>query len=155
MIMKFIFSMILSFMPGVINMFWLPKGIETEWYTNLDKLPFTPDIFGFSIMWSVIHILMGVALFLIIKEPEETDNKNMAVGLFLLNIVLSSVWPFILFQYHIIIASTVIAFGLVAVAYFMQKSIARENKISGSIVWIYIIWLIFSLYLNLGLLILN
>ncbi|MBN1324981.1 MAG: tryptophan-rich sensory protein [Alphaproteobacteria bacterium] len=155
MIMKFLFSMVLSFMPGIINLFWLPKGIESEWYTNLDKFPFTPAIFGFGFMWAVIHIFLGIGLFIIIKGHEETDNKNKAVGLFLTNIILSSVWPFVLFQYHIIIGSTIIAFALVTMAYFMQKSFAQESKLAGNIVWVYILWLIFSLYLNIGLLILN
>lgn len=147
--------MVLSFMPGIINLFWLPTGVETEWYTNLLKFPFTPGINWFGIIWSVVHILLGVGLFMVLKKEEETKNSTKAIGLFLTNIILSAAWPFILFKYNIIILSTIDAVALIILAILMQKSFAKENKYSGYIVYIYILWLMFSLYMNLGLLILN
>ncbi|HNY25369.1 MAG TPA: tryptophan-rich sensory protein [Alphaproteobacteria bacterium] len=154
-VMKFIFSMILSFMPGLVNLFWLPSGVGTEWYASLAKFPFTPEIHVFSFLWAAVHVLLGIGLFLVIKGDEETDNINKAVGLFLTDIVVSASWPFILFKYQIIPLSTISAVALLLIAIFMQKTFTKENKIAGNIVLIYIIWLSFSLYLNLGLLILN
>jgi tryptophan-rich sensory protein len=142
-------------MPGIINMFWLPQGIATDWYINLSQFPFNPNIYVFAIMWSAVHVLLGIGLYLVFKKREETPNTNKALSLFLTDVVLSAVWPFILFKQHIIGFSTVVSVGLIIIAYFMQKSFARENKYAGYIVWLYIIWLIFALYLNLGLLLLN
>lgn len=147
--------MCLSFMPGVINLFWLPDGVNSPWYQGLEKFPFTPGLFVFGLVWSIVHIAIGVALYLIMKGPEETDNQNKAVGLFLATIVLSASWPFILFVQHLPLFSTLDTLLILVLAIMTQRRFAAENKTAGRIMWIFVIWSVCGLYLNLGLWLLN
>ncbi len=155
MFMRFLLAVLLSFMPGVINLFWLPNGMVSEWYINLAKFPFTPNIYIFGILWSVIHLVLGAGLYLLIKSREEKEHINKALGLFLTNIVLSAIWPFLLFKYHLITISMLDSLLILIIACVMQKFFARENKYAGYIAWLYIVWLMFALYMHIGIFILN
>ena len=155
MIMQLVFSVIMSFIPGIISLYWMPKGMQSDWYSGLAKFPFTPDLYTFDLLWFIFNILLGIGLFFVISGIKETKNTNTAVGLFLVHIVLNSLWTFLLFEKHMMGLSVLIGISVLVVLFFMQKSFTKENKYSGYMVWAYMALVVYSIYLTFGFFILN
>lgn len=153
---KLIFSLFLSFFPGIIGMFWLPTGGIDPWYNTLIKTPLTPSInIIFLICLPIIYILLGVAFYMLIKPKYTKRSIDTAVTLFGINMFLSALWNFVFFKLHLVVAAAIIILALFTIAFMMQRKFALENKYAGYLVIPYILWLVFAFYLNGGLIFLN
>jgi tryptophan-rich sensory protein len=64
-----------------------------EWYTELAKPPWTPPGWVFGPVWTVLYTLMATAGWMIWRE----GRSRIAVLLFLLQLALNAVWPWIFF----------------------------------------------------------
>ena len=84
-------TLILGFLSGLIS------G-ATAGYTNYTRPALTPPDIVFSIVWPVLYFMMGTSLYIAIKNAE--DNKTLCwfVGLYVFQLVLNLVWPFIFFS---------------------------------------------------------
>ncbi|MBN1324980.1 MAG: tryptophan-rich sensory protein [Alphaproteobacteria bacterium] len=153
---KLIFSLFLSFFPGIIGMFWLPTGGLDPWYNALVKTPLTPGVnIIFLICLPIIYILLGTAFYLVIKPKYTKRSIDSAVTLFGINMFLSALWNFVFFKLHLVITSAVIILALFTIAFMMQRKFSLENKYAGYLVLPYTLFLIFAFYLNGGLVLLN
>ncbi|MBN1324982.1 MAG: tryptophan-rich sensory protein [Alphaproteobacteria bacterium] len=153
--LKLLSAILLSFIPGIFGALWTPGGGIDGWYNTLVKTPLTPDGWVFGVVWPILYLLLGIALYLAIRNKQKNKIINPGTILFLIHIFLNGLWSFVFFGQHLIILGAINILVLIFVACMMQKKFAAENKYAGLLIWPYILWLMFALYLNIGIYLLN
>ncbi|MCC8166771.1 MAG: tryptophan-rich sensory protein [Planctomycetes bacterium] len=117
-----------------------------EWYPTLNKPSLTPPSIVFPIAWNTLYILMGISVGLVILSRHR--DKRLAITLFVVQLLLTFVWCLVFFTMWNSAGGLIVILGLLAVilAYTM---IARHINLWSAILFIpYILWVIFTTYLN-------
>ena len=89
MIVRLIIFLALNFGALALGGFFTSKGVPSEWYIELNKAPWTPPGWVFGAAWSFIMVCFGV--YMAYLWPA-TDNKNLLLGLFILQLILNIGW---------------------------------------------------------------
>ena len=156
--LKFIFAMFLSFLPGIAGLLVAPvEGGDNLWYNTLNVSLLTPAGWVFSVVWSVLYFLLGLALFLVMKKnnSKKQYNKTFAYIFFVINMIFNVLWTYSFFGAHLIETALVILIVLIVNAIFMARAFYRINQAAFWLVVPYILWLFFAFYLNGMILYLN
>lgn len=93
---KLFLSIFVCLAAGMLGSLATASSVET-WYPTLAKPGFTPPAWVFGPVWTVLYLLMGIALFRIIRKPWFNKPVQVAAGLFMLQLVLNVIWSFIFF----------------------------------------------------------
>ena len=145
-----------SFWPYVIFIFLalLTGGLATlvsldgiKAYRFLPQSPLTPPPVVFSLVWSLLYILMGVSAALIYVAPPRgiKDQHLLYGGTLLLNFL----WPVLFFALGLRLAALVVLLMMLA---FAVGTVVRYRPVSRTAAWLqvpYVLWLCFAFYLNL------
>ena len=68
----------------------------TTWFPTLNKPFFNPPSWLFGPVWTILYILMGVALWFVWKAPQTQERKN-GIIIFAVQLVLNFLWSFLFF----------------------------------------------------------
>ncbi|MBE6156087.1 MAG: tryptophan-rich sensory protein [Firmicutes bacterium] len=120
-------------------------------YELIIKPPYSPPAIIFPIVWSILYLLMGISLYIIIKN----NNNATSIRVFITQLVTNLIWPFIFFNFKLYYLA---AFWLLLLIYFVINMIVNFysiKKIASYLQISYFLWLLFALYLNLGVALLN
>jgi len=151
----FVFAIIVSFIPGFIGIFFTPHGASNIWYNALSKSVLTPAGWVFSVAWTILYILLGIALYLVIRNDNKRINKSGAYWLFFWQMVLNALWSYVFFGAHMPALALLVLVFLIVVSIYMARAFRLINKTAYYLVWPYIIWMCFATYLNTTIMILN
>ena len=150
-LLKFIFAMFLSFLPGIIGVIFTPVSTgENLWYNTLENSLFTPAGWVFSAVWMILYLLIGIALFIIMQTPKSKKyhSKTGAYIFFATNIILNTLWSIVFFGTQSPTAALLILMALIIVSIFMAREFFRINTAAFWCVLPYVLWLMFAFYLN-------
>ncbi len=150
-ILKFLFAMFLSFLPGILGLLVTPISSGTNaWYASLNNSSLTPDGWVFSAVWTVLYFLIGMALFLVMQQTNTNNryDKTTAYILFTINIIFNLLWSLAFFGAELPEVALVILAALIVTAIFMARAFFRISHISFWLTVPYILWLMFAFYLN-------
>ncbi|MES2437970.1 MAG: TspO/MBR family protein [Verrucomicrobiota bacterium] len=116
-----------------------------EWYQELIKPPGTPPPWVFGPVWSVLYLMMGVALGRLIHR-----RAKQAAWVFGMQFVMNLVWTPVFFGMHEIAAALAVIcaiwFGV-----FSTILLARKvDRISAGLLVPYLAWVSYATYLNAG-----
>lgn len=148
-VLEFILAMALSFVPGIVGVLFSPNGASDLWYNALSKSALTPDGWVFTVMWSLLYALLGVALFLVVRNAKTRQAKAPAYSLFLTQMTLNALWSYFFFGLHMTRAALIALVVLIIVSLYMTRVFRSFSRVAGYLVWPYILWLIFAMYLNI------
>ena len=151
----FIFAVIVSFIPGIIGVLFTPHGDSNVWYNALAKSALTPDGWVFSVAWTILYLLLGIALFLIIDNKKTRIDKSSAYWLFFAQMALNALWSYVFFGAHMAALALLVLVMLIVVSIYMARAFRPISKAAAYLVWPYIIWMCFATYLNATIMILN
>lgn len=143
----FIWAMIISFLPGIVGMMFSPNGMSDMWYNALNKSVLTPGGWVFAVVWPILYFLLGIALYLIFIDKTKYSKTN-AYWLFVVNIVFNALWSYLFFGLNMIGISLLVLIALIGFTIWMMRTFKQISKASYWLIWPYLIWLIFALYLN-------
>lgn len=141
-LLKLIFCIFIPIFTGVLSSFLNENLIEI--YTLLLLPRFTPPNFVFPIVWTFLYMFLGIGLYLIL----ENRNNGKALTLFIVQLFINFLWPFIFFKYNLILLALLLHMLLLIVVIFMAINFFKINKLSGILQFPYLIWLFFAGYLN-------
>ena len=124
------------------------------WYHMLNKPPVTPPPAYFPAAWTILYILMVFAFLIILLKPEK-KIKLIAINLFFAQLFFNLIWTYLFFEiksieFALIDAGILLLFVILTTVYFFKIS-----RLAGLLMIPYILQVIFALYLNLGIKILN
>ncbi|MBQ7055866.1 MAG: tryptophan-rich sensory protein [Alphaproteobacteria bacterium] len=150
----FVLALVISFLPGIFGVFFTPHGANDVWFNALNKSVLTPDGWVFSVAWSILYLLLGIALFLIIKNKTR-KSKAIAYWAFVVQMALNALWSYLFFGLHFVGAALLCLIALIAVTIWMMAVFKPISKGAYYLSWPYLVWLCFALYLNGTVLFLN
>jgi translocator protein len=151
--MKLVYSLLITIGVGAIAGFATASNINA-WYAKLSKPSFNPPNWIFGPVWTVLYILMGIALFLVWKQPA-SDKKSKALGFFFLQLFLNFCWSFIFFYFHRIglaLIDICLLWIFIIVTIFLFSGFSKPAS------WLlvpYICWVSFATILNAAIFKLN
>ena len=67
-------------------------------YNTMDKPFLSPNKIVFPIVWSVLYILMGISLYIV--SESKYLNKDKSYLLYILQLLVNSVWPLFFFKFR-------------------------------------------------------
>jgi len=118
-----------------------------EWYQALEKPALNPPSWVFAPVWTLLYILMGIAVWLIWKK----EGFSLPVYVFIAQLVLNALWSYLFFGAN----NLALAFGEIVVLWFMilwtQILFWKYVPAAGAMILPYQLWVSFALYLNLAL----
>lgn len=157
---KLIISLIIPQLAGGIGSFFTIGSVK-DWYPVLVKPALNPPSWVFGPVWTTLFALMGIAAFLVWQkldsgsEARMTKMVKIALGIFLGQLALNTLWSIIFFGLHSPGGALIeIIFLWLAIL----ATIVAFAKISKPAAWLlapYILWVSFAMYLNYSIWILN
>lgn len=115
-------------------------------YQNLTKPPFSPPGIVFPIAWTILYIIMGYSF-----NKQNEQNKT----IYYTQLIVNGLWSIIFFIFKWYLFSSIWIVLLIILVIIMIYKFYNENKLSGLINLPYLIWLLFALYLSIGVYLLN
>jgi benzodiazapine receptor len=151
--MKLLYALVTTLGVGSI------AGIATassigNWYEHIAKPTFNPPNWLFAPVWTVLYIMMGIALFLIWKQTPSPE-KSKALTVFAIQLFLNFIWSFIFFNFHQIGLALI---DIILLWIFIVISIYKFrlfNKTACYLMVPYLIWVSFATVLNAAIFRLN
>ncbi len=144
-IWPYVVFIFLSLLTGGLATLVSMNGVKA--YRYLPQSSLTPPPVVFSLVWSVLYILMGVSAALIYTAPPRglKDQHLLYGGTLLLNFL----WPVLFFALELRLAALVVLLVMLALAI---GTVIRYRPVSKPAAWLqlpYTLWLCFAFYLNL------
>ena len=126
----------------------------SEWYENLAKPAYNPPGWLFSPVWTVLYLLMVVALVIFVAR---TEGRVRWIGLavYAVNIVANLLWTPLFFRWHLIGLAFLDCLFVAATTWFVIAWFWRATRLGSSLLIPYALWTSFASVLNLHLWILN
>ena len=151
-IWKLIISILIPFLASAIGGFFTSTSVLT-WYVDLIKPSFNPPSWVFGPIWTILYLLMGIALYLF--WIDKSKNKKPAFIAFGAQIFLNAFWSVLFFgiqkPFYAFIDIIVLWISiLITIIYFY-----RTKKMSAYLLIPYILWVSFAAVLNFSIYILN
>ena len=144
-IWKFVLSILISFLAGGIGSIFTTPAIR-DWYPTLVKPSFNPPNWLFGPAWTLLYLLMGIALYLVWTSVKE--NKKSAYIFFFTQLFLNALWSIIFFGAH---QTGWAFFEIVLLWLAILAAIFAFYRISKPAAYLlipYILWVTFAAILN-------
>lgn len=142
-------AIVIAYIPGAIG-----NLVNTSlWYDQLDKPPLQPPGWTFGVVWTILYIATGVALYFIWRS--DVANKTPAYVLFGIHMVLNAAWSLVFFGLEIPWLGFAVIIALLAVIMVSITNFRRYSKWASWLFVPYAAWVAFATYLNGGVAILN
>ncbi len=123
---------------------WLANsGYGNAWFDALDKPFFMPPGWVFGFAWTLLYVLLGLALALIFAEPP-SGRRRKALILFFAQLVLNYAWSPIFFAAHAIQPALIVIVVMTALAAMAAGEFWRIRPLAGALMLPYLAWLCFA-----------
>jgi tryptophan-rich sensory protein len=123
-------------------------GSSSSWYEGLERAPWNPPSWVFGPAWTVLYLLMAVAAWLVAREGLDRPEVQVAITLYLVQLVLNLGWSWIFFGWRrpgwALVEILVLLVAIVATA-------VAFHGISPLAAWLlapYVAWVAFAASLN-------
>lgn len=140
----------LGFLSGRIS----NSGYGNPWFDALTKPDWIPPGWVFGAVWSVLYILMGLALAQIMNA-RGARGQGAAVGLFAAQLVLNLAWSPTFFAAHKVTLALILILVILALAAATTFAFFRIRRPAAWMMLPYLVWLCFATVLNYQVMALN
>lgn len=131
-----------------------PSGSENPWYRGLAKPALNPPDWLFPVAWSVLYVLIGLALAMIINA-RRARGRGLAIALFAGQFAVNLVWTPTFFAAHRVGLALVLIGVMLALAIAATHAFARVRRLAAWLMVPYLVWVTFAGVLNWRILQLN
>lgn len=146
--------LVVGFLSSSISMFLLKTDVG-EFYESLIKPSFAPPASVFGIVWPILFVLMGISYYLISKNDKKDPKVNDALFYYNLQLALNFVWSILFFGLDLRFTAIFNIVILIAVLIVMIVKFYKIDKKAALLNVPYLIWLIFAMFLNYFIWIIN
>jgi benzodiazapine receptor len=136
----FLGFLFLNFLGLAIGSLWTDSGVTSQWYSELNKAPWTPPgwVFGFS--WTTIMICLSIWNSIAWKNKDKDIQT-----LYYFSWVLNVLWNPIFFLYNNLVLSSFVILILTVLIGFLL----HDTRLKGG--WSYVLLIPYFLWLNIAL----
>jgi translocator protein len=148
--LQLIGSVLLCQAAGLLGALFTSPAIST-WYATLQKPSFSPPNWVFAPVWTILYLMMGIALFLVWRKGVQQKSVQIALGLFGAQLILNVLWSLVFFGLRAPFAGfveiVILWFAILATFW----TFINISFISGLLLLPYLLWVSFALILNFSL----
>ncbi|MBE5732081.1 MAG: tryptophan-rich sensory protein [Clostridiales bacterium] len=141
-------TIVLGFLAGVLS------G-ATGGYTSYTRPALTPPDIVFSIVWPILYFMMGTSAFIALYNAKDKKTLYTFGALYVIQLALNLIWPFIFFTLDAFTFSAIVNCVLTGSVLALTILAFSINKVSGLMLIPYFLWLLFAIYLNISIAVLN
>ena len=124
-------------------------------YAMLNKAPLSPPGSVFGPVWIVLYLLMGIAIFLVLRTNTDDQLKRSALGLFVIQLLLNFLWSILFFGGSSFWLAAIIILLLDAAVIACIVWFRKISNLAAGLMVPYLIWILFSTYLNIAFAVIN
>ena len=132
----------------------VPNGSHSRWYAALAKPAMTPPDWLFPVAWTVIYILLGLALAMIINA-RGSRLRALAFVLFGAQMIANLIWTPLFFGAHQVTWAMATLGALFVLALLTTLQFGRIRSGAAWLLVPYLAWLCFAGWLNFRIMQLN
>lgn len=122
------------------------NGSSSEWYSKLNKAPWTPEGWVFGVAWFSLMTCFSIYMALLVSKFDMLDVK--LIKLYVIQWVLNVSWNYIFFNKHLTVLGLVIIVALwLLIGYFTFKYL-NQMKYATAFILPYLIWMTIATSLN-------
>lgn len=124
-------------------------------YNAMQKPPLSPPGMVFSIAWTILYLLMGIASAIVYTNENKVQERNLGLTLHFIQLILNFFWSIIFFNLGNYVFALI---WLILLWLAVLAMISAYKKVSQTAYILnipYICWLTFAAYLNLAVAIMN
>lgn len=119
------------------------SGYGNPWFDALIKPGFMPPGWAFGVAWTILYILLGLALAMIL-HARGARGRRLAVSIFAAQLLLNFAWSPIFFAIHQVVLALAVLLAMLALAGLAALLFARIRVAAAWLMMPYIAWLIFA-----------
>jgi len=153
-IVLLVLSILVCQVAGFIGSIFTIPSIPT-WYKNLKKPSFAPPNRIFGPVWITLYTIMGISLYLIMREGLGNPQVQLGMGIFGIQLVLNVLWSFVFFGKKSLLGGLVAIVVLWVAILLTIISFLNVSQLAGLLLVPYILWSSFAAILNYSILKLN
>lgn len=127
---------------------WITTGSLTDWYVGLQKPSWNPPNAVFGPVWSFLYLLIGIALWRIVRMGWDTPGVQVAVIWFVVQLVLNLGWSLIFFGLRAPGLALIEILVLLATVLITTRRFYVLEPAAGWLMVPYILWSAFATVLN-------
>jgi tryptophan-rich sensory protein len=123
------------------------SGYGNPWFDAIEKPALMPPGWMFGAAWTILYILLGLALALIL-HAKGARGRGVALGFFAAQLALNYAWSPLFFGAHEVGAAFVLIIVIIALSAVAALLFARIRRPAGLLMLPYLAWLFFAAYLT-------
>ena len=123
------------------------SGANNVWFMGLEKPSLYPPPATFGIVWTVLYLLMGVALAMVVTA-RGAAGRGIAIAAFVVQYLLNLAWSPVFFGMHLLLPALYL---LVAIDLAVLVTVWLFWKVRPLAAWLlvpYLAWVLFATALN-------
>jgi translocator protein len=130
------------------------SGEDNPWFAALAKPEAYPPGEVFGIAWTILYVMMGVALALV-WNAKGAAHRRQAIGMFAAQLLANLAWSPLFFRFHRIEEAFWLIVAIFVLALLATLRFASIRRLAGWLMVPYLAWLCFAAVLNWRILELN
>ena len=123
------------------------SGYGNRWFDALEKPALMPPGWLFGVAWTILYILMGLAL-AIVLHARGAKGRGPAIVLFLIQLLMNLAWSPLFFRAHQVGSALMLILALIVVVAITIWLFGRIRRVAGLLLLPYLAWLAFASFLN-------
>lgn len=126
---------------------WLGSSstvLGLSWYDELVRPRIAPPSFVFGPVWSVLYLLIAIALWLFILNRPKTIQFQDTLWVFVINGALNAWWSHLFFVRHALLAATIDAGAIALTAWMLVVLVKPFSRLGGWLLVPYACWTTFA-----------
>lgn len=146
-IVRLLMSIVICQAAGVVGSFFTTPNIPT-WYKTLQKPAFAPPNWLFAPVWTILFLLMGIALYLVWKQGWGAPGVRLAMIIFFIHLLVNILWSGVFFGLRSPLAGFFVIIALWFLIVLTIIYFSNVSKTAGILLIPYILWVSFASVLN-------
>ncbi len=134
---------LLGFLSGQLS----GSAAEGMWFRSLEKPAIFPPPMWFGIVWTILYVLMGLALAMVCAAWG-ARGRGLAIGFFVLQLLVNLAWSPVFFAMHEITAALIVIGVLDVLVLITIVLFWRIRKFAAVLLLPYLAWIAFATVLN-------
>jgi translocator protein len=125
------------------------------WYAGLVKPSFNPPNWVFAPVWTTLYVLMAFAVWRILRLPEASAARRLALILFFVQLALNAAWSWMFFGVHNLLLGAINIVPQLLVIVATVVAFHRLDRIAAWCLVPLVAWVTFASVLNIAICQLN
>jgi len=125
-----------------------------NWYSSLQKAPWTPPNYVFGIVWPILYTMMAVSFLMVWKNKKCFPYCN-PLTMFFIQLGFNLIWTTLFFKLKMPLLALIDIMLIIYFAFITQQAFSKINKFAGYLLIPYIGWLLLAFTMNLYIAVMN